>query len=105
MFSLLPVRSIPVYEDHLSESAYNMCPVQLRTQCGRNWIKPIELPAHFQLPRRKPASIFRLQLLGKVLNQIVTIVDTVFLLLLFFEDTFAHVPIHLHPKKSTLRTA
>ena len=73
-----------------------LCPVELWTQCVRNWIHTIELPTKLQLTIRKACTILRLKLLSQILNKIWAVFSTLFTLLLGLKDPLANIPIHLH---------
>ena len=76
-----------------------LSPVELRPQCGRNWIHLIKLTTPLQLSNRKACSIFRLKLLCQVLQQVRTILSSFLSLLFCLQNTFTDTPVHLHTTK------
>ena len=88
---------LPFIGFRYSHQHFILRPIQLRPQCGRNWIQPIKLPASLQLSHRKSATIIGFQLLGQVLYQVTAIVGPLFSLLLLLKNAASQLPIHLNP--------
>ena len=49
-------------------------PSQLRPQCGRNWIHPIELSAALQLPHSESTTIQRLYFFRQITDDVLAVV-------------------------------
>ena len=73
-----------------------LCPIQLRTQCVRNWVKSIKLATLLQLSYTKSTTILWFQIARKILNQIGSIISSILSLLFLFENSLSDIPIHHH---------
>lgn len=71
-----------------------MTPAQLCPQCRHNWECFVKLTIPVQLPHRKTIPEFRLQLFGKITDEILTVFRSFPALLLFFENAAPDMPVH-----------